>query len=163
MFVAQSCLTLCNPMDSSPPGSSFHGILQAKILEQIVIPFSRRSSWSWDQTQVFCISGRLFTIWATREAPIYLIIKGIFWQRNIYTFYYCVIQITNIVFHPILKNTPEFSDFHILLSMCWELLIISWRRGGGRAAGSALSLPSHARVHARGQECVHVCRVCSCV
>ena len=44
MFVAQSCLTLCNPMDGSPPGSSVHGILQARILEWISIPFSRGSS-----------------------------------------------------------------------------------------------------------------------
>ena len=42
--VAQSCLTLCDPMDCSLPGSSVHGILQAKILEWVAIPFSRGSS-----------------------------------------------------------------------------------------------------------------------
>ena len=42
--VAQSCLTLCDPMDCSPPGSSVHGILQARILEWVFIPFSRGSS-----------------------------------------------------------------------------------------------------------------------
>ena len=42
--MAQSCLTLCNPMDGSPPGSSVHGILQARTLEWISIPFSRESS-----------------------------------------------------------------------------------------------------------------------
>ena len=41
---AQSCLTLCNPLDCSPPGSSVHGILQARILEQVAISFSRGSS-----------------------------------------------------------------------------------------------------------------------
>ena len=41
---AQSCLTLCKPMDSSPPGSSLHGILQARILEWVAISFSRGSS-----------------------------------------------------------------------------------------------------------------------
>ena len=41
VLVAQSCLTLCNPMDSSPPGSSVHRILQAIILEWVAIPFSR--------------------------------------------------------------------------------------------------------------------------
>ena len=128
MFVAQSCLTLCNPMDSSPPGSSSHGILQAKILEWIVIPFCRGSSQSWDQTQVFCISGRLFSIRATREAPIYLIIKGIFWQRNIYTFYYHVIQITNIVFHPILKNTWifRFSYFAVYVLRIINYFLAVW-------------------------------------
>ena len=41
---AQSCLTLCNPMDCSPSGSPIHGILQARILEWVPIPFSRESS-----------------------------------------------------------------------------------------------------------------------
>ena len=44
MLVAQSCLTFCDPMDCSPPGSSVHGIFQARILEWVVIPFSRGSS-----------------------------------------------------------------------------------------------------------------------
>ena len=44
MLVAQSCPTLCDPMDCSPPGSSVHGVLQAEILEWVAIPFSRRSS-----------------------------------------------------------------------------------------------------------------------
>ena len=43
VLVAQSCLTLCNPMDCSPPGSSFHGTLQERILEWVTIPFSRGS------------------------------------------------------------------------------------------------------------------------
>ena len=50
VLVAQSCLTLCNPMDCSPPGSSFHGILQARILEWGSHPFSRRSSQPRDRT-----------------------------------------------------------------------------------------------------------------
>ena len=67
--VAQSCLTLCDPMDYSPPGSSVHGISQARILEWVAISFSRGSSQSRDQTRVSHIAGRRFTIWATREAP----------------------------------------------------------------------------------------------
>ena len=39
--VTQSCLTLCDPMDCSPPGSSVHGIFQARILEWVAISFSR--------------------------------------------------------------------------------------------------------------------------
>ena len=46
----QSCPTLCNPMDYSPPGSSVHGILQARILEWVAISLSRGSSPSRDQT-----------------------------------------------------------------------------------------------------------------
>ena len=45
-LVAQSCSTLCDPMNCSPPGSSVHGILQARILEWVAIPFSRGSSQS---------------------------------------------------------------------------------------------------------------------
>ena len=52
-------------MDYSPPGSSVHGILQARILEWVVIPFSRGSSWHRHPTQVSYISGRFFTLWAT--------------------------------------------------------------------------------------------------
>ena len=44
VLAAQSCLTLCKTMDCSPPGSSTHGILQARILEWVAIPFSRASS-----------------------------------------------------------------------------------------------------------------------
>ena len=51
-------------MDCSPPDSSVHGILQARILEWIAIPFSRGSSWPRDWTQVFCTAGKFFTIWA---------------------------------------------------------------------------------------------------
>ena len=66
--VAQSCLTLCDPVDCGLPGSSVHGILQARILESVAISFSRGSSRLRDQTQVSLIAGRLFTLRATREA-----------------------------------------------------------------------------------------------
>ena len=56
------------PMDCSPPGSSLHGILQARILEWVAISFSRGSSRPRDQTQVSRIPGRRFNLWATREA-----------------------------------------------------------------------------------------------
>ena len=56
----QSCLTLCDPMDSSPPGSSVHGILQARILEWVAMPSSRGSFQPRDWTCVsyFCCIGR---------------------------------------------------------------------------------------------------------
>ena len=66
--VTQSCPTLCDPMDCSPPGSSVHGILQARILEWVAISFSRGSSRPRDWTQVSRIVGRCFNLWATREA-----------------------------------------------------------------------------------------------
>jgi len=61
VLVAQSCLTLCDPMDYSPSGSSVHGILQPKIL----------ASQNTMHSQVSCIAGGFFTIWATREAHRY--------------------------------------------------------------------------------------------
>ena len=69
----QSCPTLCDPMDCSLPGSSVHGVLQARILEWVIIPFSRGSSRPRDQTCVSCISciGRwILYHCATWEAPI---------------------------------------------------------------------------------------------
>ena len=56
------------PWDGSPSDSSVHGILQARILEWVAIPFSRGSSRPRDRTQIFCIAGRFFTILATRGA-----------------------------------------------------------------------------------------------
>ena len=61
MLVAQSCLSLCNSMDYSPPGSSVHGILQARILEWVAIPFFRGSFQPRHQTWIFGTAGRFFT------------------------------------------------------------------------------------------------------
>ena len=69
--VAQSCLTLCNPINCSLPGSSIHGIFQARVLEWVAISFSRGSSQPRDWTQVSHIACRRFTIWATREAQLF--------------------------------------------------------------------------------------------
>ena len=63
----KSCPTLRDPMDCSLPGSSAHGIFQARVLEWLAISFSRGSSQPMDQTQVSHIVGRCFTVWATRE------------------------------------------------------------------------------------------------
>ena len=52
VLVAQSCPTPCDPMDCNPPGFSAHGIFQARILEWIVIPFSREFLQLMDQTWV---------------------------------------------------------------------------------------------------------------
>ena len=54
-IVAQTCPTLCNPMDCSTPGSSVHGISQERILEWVVISFSRGSSQPRDRTRVSCV------------------------------------------------------------------------------------------------------------
>ena len=73
---AQSCLTLCDPMDCSLQGSSVHGIFQARVLEWIAISFSRGSSQPRDRTRVSSTAGRRFTVWATREEYIYYIYQA---------------------------------------------------------------------------------------
>ena len=68
VLAAQSCPTLYNPMDCSPPGSSAHGILQVRILEWVAIPFSKVSSQPRNRIWVSWVADRFFTIKATREA-----------------------------------------------------------------------------------------------
>ena len=82
---AQLCPALCDPMDYI-----VHEILQAKILEWVAIPFSRRLSQPRDQTQISCIAGGFFTSWAT---GVYKLENG----SNI---------VTNSV--KTLKNDPHF-------------------------------------------------------
>ena len=74
----QVCLTLCDPMDCSRPGSSVHGIFHARILEWVAISYSRGSSPPRDRTRVSCVSciaSRFFTCWAIEEA-LDSILKG---------------------------------------------------------------------------------------
>ena len=66
--VAQSCSTLCDPIDCSSPESSAHWILQARILEWVTVPFSKGSSRPRDRTRVSFIAGRFSTVCTTKEA-----------------------------------------------------------------------------------------------
>ena len=75
---SQSCLILCDPMDCSLPGSSIHGIFQARILGWVAISFSRTSSQPRDSTQVSRIVGRHFTVWATREDKV---LGNLIWEH----------------------------------------------------------------------------------
>ena len=97
--VAQLCLTLCYPMDCSLLGPSIHGIFQARVLEWFVISFSRGSSQPRDRTQVSCIVGRHFSVWATREAKLYYPLpcfilhfkaKLACYSRYLLTSYFCI-------------------------------------------------------------------------
>ena len=74
VLVTQSCPDLCNLMNCNPPGSSVHGILQARILEWVATLSSRGSSWPRNWSLVSLIEGRFFAVWATREAPQYIYI-----------------------------------------------------------------------------------------
>ena len=86
----KSCLTLCDPMDYSRQPPLVHGILQARILDWIAISDSRGSSQPRDQTRVSYIAGRVFTIWATREAR---------WLSLwIYIYNWCHCQLSGLLF-----------------------------------------------------------------
>ena len=103
----QSCLILCDPMDCTPPGSSVHGILQARILEWVAIPSSKGSSRPTDRTCSSCVAGRFHTTWATGEAPelsgtstfIYLFIYFYFFNF-IFKFYNIVLVLPYIEMNP---------------------------------------------------------------
>ena len=77
VLVTKSCLTLCNPMDCSLPGSSVRGISQARILEWVAISFFRGSSQPRDWTLISCISRWILFCWATREAPMVTLLQWI--------------------------------------------------------------------------------------
>ena len=103
----QSCLTLRDPMDCSPPGSSVHGIFQARvlewgaissrILEWAAILYSRWSSWPRDGNRVSCLAGGFFTVWATREAPLLYEAFGNSEPRSFVFSYRCIILVTKII------------------------------------------------------------------
>ena len=102
VLVTQSCPTLCDPMDCSLSGSSVHGSLQARILEWVAIPFSRESSWPRDQTRVFSIVGRFFTIWATREVP---------GTQSTQRFHICIVLLSWVINFPSLQdNFPQLAN-----------------------------------------------------
>ena len=91
MLIAQSCPTLCDLRDCSPPGPSVHGILQARIQEWAVIHFSRGSSQPGVKLSS-CVAGRFFTIWATRETPYCCLPLGFYGCYSIWQYK----QITDI-------------------------------------------------------------------
>ena len=78
MFFAQLCPTLCDPMEYNLPGSSVQGILQARILGWVTIPFSRGSSQPRDQTRVSYIAGRFFTAEPLVKIKIAFVYRKIF-------------------------------------------------------------------------------------
>ena len=140
----QSCLTLCNPMDCSPPGSSVHGILQARIVEWVAVSSSRGSFWPWDRTYVSCVSctGR----WVLCH-----------WR--LLGFCFLVWNMEGLKFSevPFVTDVPSFSELllgstlwgsqPLTLGSIWVLLslplvlVISWQEAGrlGNGYGAAHS------------------------
>ena len=72
LFSCFHCVPLCDPMDCSLPGSSVHGILQARVLESVAMPFSRGSSWLRGWTQVPWIAGTFFTTQTPGKSRLYV-------------------------------------------------------------------------------------------
>ena len=94
--VAQSCPTLCDPMDYSLPGFSVHGILQARVLEWVAISFSRGSSRPRDWTQVSCIVGRCFYPLSHQGSRAGIFTQSqealctcVSWQHPVHVYFWC--------------------------------------------------------------------------
>ena len=92
------CPTLCDPMDSSLPGSAVHGIFQAKILEWAAISFSRGSSQPRDQTWVSCVGDRRFTVWATNPST-----------TSHFSFSWCSLKYLLLLISPSYSDPLQFS------------------------------------------------------
>ena len=107
--VTQSCLTLCDPVEYSPPGFSVHGIFQARILEWVAISFSRGSSWPRDWTRISWVACWLFTIWVTREAyTFYLFYLWKFVPLNLSHLFF---------FPPLLSSLATMCLFSVSMSL----------------------------------------------
>ena len=105
--VAQSCPTLCDPMDCSLPGSSVHRLFQARVLEWVAISFSRRSSWPRDWTRVSHIVGKCLTIWATREPPESSLTRSSPEIENVTTYMLIFFKKNNLFIPSIIKHFIE--------------------------------------------------------
>ena len=140
------CLTLCDPIGCSLPGSSVHGILQARVLEWVAISFSRGSSWPRDRTQVSHVVGRCFTIWATRENCSHEIKRHLLLGRKVMINLHSTLKSRDItlptkvclvkaMFFPIVMyrceswtiKKAECRRIHAFELWCWRsLLKVSW-------------------------------------
>ena len=118
MEVAQSCQTLCDPMDYSLRGSSIHGIFQARVLDWVTISFSRGSSWPRDQTQVSRIVGKMLYYLRKPGQPKVEVLS-------------CSVILTNSL-RPHRLLPPGFSVRGILQARILEWLAIPFSRGSSQ-------------------------------
>ena len=127
------CPTLCDPMDCSLPGSSVHGIFQARVLEWVAISVSRGSSWPRDWTQVSHVACRRFTGRATIPSlswsvvnlqccisfriKVFQLYMYVYMYVCVYTYIYVCIYIYilfQILFHYRLLQDIEYSSLYFL-------------------------------------------------
>ena len=126
-----SHVTLCNTMGYSSPGSSAHGIFQARILERVAISFSRGSSWPREQTRVSRIAGRFFAVWATREALIYIYLKIYIWNIYIYisaSFAVYLKHCKSTVFHFLKRKKIIIPSLLKIFSFPFQLIVLPTQR-----------------------------------
>ena len=141
----QSCLTLCDPINGSPPGSSVPGILQARIVEWVAISFSRGSSQPRDRTRVSRIVGRHFTHWATREMMSTSIISFlfVFWWRM----WVMIQHYFNEAWSPRFEKTVHWiMDMQIMIlekAMAPHSSTLAWRIPGMGEPGGLPFMGSH--------------------
>ena len=115
-------------MDCSSPGSSVHGILQARILEWVTISFSKGSSQPRDQTLVPCITGRFFTGWATREATTNFQKEWMVFSlylNSIFLVSQLMLLTTVCLYYNTLLDFLWPTCLFILFSLIWSLLSLS--------------------------------------
>ena len=125
-LVAQSCLTLCDPVDCSPPGSSVHEILQARILERVSRPFSRGSSWPRDWT---CIS---LCLWHCKRVLYHSDLLGMIISRFIHVAAIFCSFYSWVTFLPLYICITTSISIHpsvdiLVVSISWLLwLVLLW-------------------------------------
>ena len=117
-------LTLCDPMGRSLKGSSVHEIFQARVLEWVAISFSRGSSRPRDRTQVSCIAGRCFTVWATmcgeRAPPLAKVMRKEAWHMQRWD------QASGVSLEILEQSTPK-TRVCLLSALCFHLHLWLYR------------------------------------
>ena len=135
LLVAQLCLTLCDPMDCSPPGSSVHGIFQARIMEWVAISSSGGSSWPREGT---CVSwllcfGRQILYLSHLGSHVYMYQNSDFFFLSLSLFAFCIhvsvpsYLLISVVFYTRLDSCVSSQGFHFLLNFLFCVLILKLR------------------------------------
>ena len=126
MLVTQSCLTLCDPMDYSSPGSSVHGILQATIMKWLAIPFSRGSSYPRNWTGVSHTAGRFLTIYLYKVLYCFQNITSfnaqnspLRWERLLWPLY-SISPFCNVINHVHCPTWTLFDFMRIILFLTFS-------------------------------------------
>ena len=151
VLVSQSCPTLCDPLDCSPLGSSVHGILQARIVEWVAIPFLRGSSWPKDWIHISHKADRFFTVWATMK-PIVKVYHNLIlkiWKLGCELFFFLTVPMVcggegngnplqcSFLENPRDRGTWWAAIYGVAQSWTW----LKWLSSSSRVCGVSVSGP----------------------